>query len=76
MKDIINNIVCPACGKTITAKTFENWNCEHCQQDLKVEFYKINNKVCIGIDDNLSQFKMIKIKTKGGVKKCVKQQTV
>ena len=59
MEDKINNIVCPACGETITAKTFENWHCEHCGQDLKVEFYKINNKVCIGIDNKLSQFKIV-----------------
>jgi uncharacterized CHY-type Zn-finger protein len=68
-KENISNVVCPACGKTITAKTFKDLTeyneekpirCEHCKQDLKLEFYKINNKLCIGIDDNLSQFKIVK----------------
>lgn len=39
---INNNVICPYCNKTLTAKSFEGgkWQCEHCGLLLTYEKFK------------------------------------
>ena len=43
-KQNIGNLICPVCGKKISAKTFENWHCENCGIDLSSVVYRNSKK--------------------------------
>lgn len=45
MNKEIQNVICPRCQKVLTAKTFKNWHCEYCNENLQTDLLKKGDKI-------------------------------